>query len=379
MIPWLLVSGDFTPLGGMDYANHALARYLAQAGEEVHLVTHRAWADLMCFPQVMVHRVWRPLRSHLAGMPLLDRAGRRWAVRLLKRDARVVVNGGNCSWHDVTWVHYVHAAYQPEAAGSALIRLKDRVMRSYALATEHATLRIARQVLCNSVRSLRDVTMRLGVKESRAHVVYYGTDPQRFHVITAAERNQARVRLGWSNERPVVVFVGALGDRRKGFDTLFAAWQMLCRRPGWDSDLAVIGAGAELSAWQERAREANLAERIRFLGFRKDVPEVLAACDILIHPARYEAYGLGVHEALCRGLPALVSDRAGVAERYPPELRDCLIADPENPAALVDCLMHWRHNLEKFRTAVIPFSNSLRNYTWDHMAENIVRIVQAAA
>jgi glycosyltransferase involved in cell wall biosynthesis len=378
MTPWLLISGDFTPLGGMDYANHALAKYLAKAGAEVHLVTHRAWADLMEFPRVMVHLVWRPLRSHLAGMPLLNRAGRRWANRLLKRDARVVVNGGNCSWQDVTWVHYVHAAYPPELAGSTLVRLKTRLTHSYALATEQATLRKARHVLCNSVRSLRDVTRRLGVQESRAHVVYYGTDPQRFHAITAAERNQARARLGWSNDRPVAVFVGALGDRRKGFDTLFAAWQILCGRPGWDSDLAVIGAGAELSAWQERAREADLGERIRFLGFRKDVPEVLAACDILIHPARYEAYGLGVHEAVCRGLPALVSADAGVAERYPPELQDFLIPDPEDPAALADRLLHWRSNLEKFRSAVIPFSNSLRSYTWDDMAERIVNLVQAA-
>jgi glycosyltransferase involved in cell wall biosynthesis len=177
----------------------------------------------------------------------------------------------------------------------------------------------------------------------------------------------------------MTVFVGALGDRRKGFDTLFAAWQILCRRREWDCNLAVIGAGSELSSWRVRAREAGLAERIRFLGFRKDVPEVLAACDVLVHPARYEAYGLGVHEALCRGLPALVSAHAGVAERYPPELHDCLIADPEDSAVLADRLRHWRNNLERFRSAFSPFSNSLRSYTWDHMAERIVQIVQTAA
>jgi glycosyltransferase involved in cell wall biosynthesis len=312
-------------------------------------------------------------------MPLLARAGRRWAARLVNRKARVVVNGGNCSWHDVTWVHYVHAAYQPMATGSALVRLKTRMARSYALATEQATLRGARVVICNSWRSFRDVTERLRVKENRAHVVYYGTDPQRFNLITSADRKQARRRLGWSQDRPVAVFVGGLGDRRKGFDTLFAAWGVLCRQPSWDCDLAVVGAGAELSAWQERARETGLTERIRFLGFRQDVPQVLAGCDVLIHPARYEAYGLGVHEALCRGLPALVSAQAGVAERYPPDLHDLLIPDPENSAALADRLIHWRGNLERIKDQVIPFSNSLRSNTWDHMAERIVQVVQDAA
>ena len=362
----------------MDNANHALAKYLARTGAEVHLVTHRAWPDLVDLPQIMVHPVWRPLRSHLAGMPLLDRAGRRCARRL--EHAHVVVNGGNCGWHDLTWVHYVHAAYEPEsAAGSALSRLKSRIMRSYALATEKRTLKSARLVLCNSWRTFRDATERLGIQESRAQVVYYGTDPDRFRPITPLERNQARVRLGWKNDRPVVVFVGALGDRRKGFDTLFAAWQSLCRQPKWDCNLAVVGAGGELPAWRQRAREKGLTERIHFLGFRKDVPEVLAACDVLVHPARYEAYGLGVHEALCRGIPALVSAQAGVAERFPPELHDCLIVDPDNSNALADCLLHWRAGLEKCQATVIPFSNSLRSYTWDQMAERIVQLVQAAA
>ena len=56
---WLIVAGDLTPLGGMDAANHALARHLATRAE-VHLVTHRAWPDLASLPTVRVHHVWRP-------------------------------------------------------------------------------------------------------------------------------------------------------------------------------------------------------------------------------------------------------------------------------------------------------------------------------
>ena len=73
---WLLVAGDFTPLGGMDAANHALARHLASR-DEVHLVTHRAWPDLAALPNVTVHRVWRPFNRHLLGSPLLSRTGQR--------------------------------------------------------------------------------------------------------------------------------------------------------------------------------------------------------------------------------------------------------------------------------------------------------------
>ncbi|MDK2408772.1 glycosyltransferase [Aphanizomenon sp. PH219] len=54
---------------------------------------------------------------------------------------------------------------------------------------------------------------------------------------------------------------------------------------------------------------------INFLGFRADVPNLLRAADCLVAPTRYEAYDLGVHEALCCGLPAIVSADAGVDER----------------------------------------------------------------
>ena len=47
MSRWLLIAGDFTPLGGMDRANYALASSLAAApGADVHLVAHRVWPDL---------------------------------------------------------------------------------------------------------------------------------------------------------------------------------------------------------------------------------------------------------------------------------------------------------------------------------------------
>src|SRR6185503_181100 len=114
----------------------------------------------------------------------------------------------------------------------------------------------------------------------------------------------AAARSAWSQPtgRPLVGFVGALGDRRKGFDTLFSAWCELCQCRDWDADLIVVGQGAELPTWRRRAKEAGVGARIRFAGFRTDMPEILAALDVLVHPARYEAYGLSVREALFRGV-----------------------------------------------------------------------------
>ena len=378
MTPWLLVAGDFAPLGGMDAANHALARYLAARGE-VHLVTHRVWPDLTALPNVTVHRAWRPFNRHALGTALLSCAGRRVWRGLRPRGAHVVVNGGNCCVPGANWVHYLHAAYAPTTAGSVGRRVKSALTYRRDLADERRALRAARVVICNSRRTRADVIERVGIAESRVHVVYYGSDPERLAPVRAAKRAAAKATLFRAADRPLVGFVGALGDRRKAFDTVFAAWTILCRRADWDADLVVVGSGAELPRWRERAAEEGLRDRIRFAGFRDDVPELMAAFDAVVHPARYEAYGLSVHEALCRGIPALVSASAGVAERYPPELGELLIGDPDDAGEVSDRLLFWRRNSIRFREAVMPLSALLLARTWDVMAEQLATLVERTA
>lgn len=375
---WLIVAGDFTPLGGMDAANHALARYLA-ARDEVHLVTHRAWPDLAELPSVTVHRVWRPLNRHLLGSPLLARAGRRVWRQLRPTGVRVVVNGGNCGIGGANWVHYLHAADVNSSAGSPARRTKAAVARHRDLRAERLALGAADVIICNSRRTRDDVVQRIGVDPSRVRVIYYGGDPVRFSLVGADERAAAKKALSQPTDRPLVGFVGALGDRRKAFDTVFAAWCELCRCENWDADLIVVGHGAELPAWQSRAREAGVGDRIRFAGFRTDVPEILAALDALVHPARYEAYGLSVREALCRGVPAIVSASAGVAEHYAPELSDLLIAHPDDPGELGAKLLAWRRGMEATRLAIVPLSDALRRRTWDAMAGEITGCVLQAS
>jgi glycosyltransferase involved in cell wall biosynthesis len=226
-------------------------------------------------------------------------------------------------------------------------------------------------VVVNS-KVTHDHVREVGVPEDRIRTIYYGINPDEFRPIQPDERQQARERLAWGT-RPTAIFLGALGhDRRKGFDVLFEAWALLAQDPAWDVDLAAVGGGADVPHWQAEAQRRGLAERIRMLGFSKQVPDILAAADLLISPTYYEAYGLGVHEALCRGLPALVTRSAGVAERYPSDMTELLLADPPTPADLAARLRHWRANLEEYRRRVVPFAESLRTRSWGDMARDIV-------
>jgi len=368
---WVVVAGDFVRHGGMDRANLELARFLADRGR-VEVVTHRVDPALAAHPNVTIRRVPRPLGRHLLGEPLLARAGQRAA----KTGSHVVVNGGNCQWGDVNWVHCVHAAFPPIATGGRLRRLKAQWHHARARRAERQALAAARVVVCNSKKSAGEVVNLLGVAPARVRVAYLGVEADRFPPVGPAERQAARQKLGWA-DRPWVGFVGQLGNRIKGFDTLFAAWIELCRDPRWDANLAVVGTGGD--RWVARAAAAGLADRVHFLGFRTDVPDILAACDALAHPARYDAYGLAPHEALCRGIPVIVSAAAGVAERYPPDLADLVLADPEDAGELADRLRHWRANADSLPDRVGPFADELRRRTWADMARDIHDLIEEAS
>lgn len=376
MRPWLIASGDFTTTGGMDRANYGLASYLARTGRPVHLVAHRVASDLANQRGISIHPVPRPFGAHLIGAPLLSRAARR-VSRSLGRSACRLANGGNTALAGAIWIHYLHAAFAPSANGSLRTSVAARVGRRYHLRRERHAIERADVIICNSARTAADVSAYYGVPESRLRVIYYGVDAGEFTRTASAERSAAREALGIAAGRYAAVFAGALGDRRKGFDVLFDAWQVLQRDPAWDVDLLVVGAGGERTSWMERARRAGLDASIRFFGFREDIAAVFAAADVVVHPARYEAYGLAVHEAICRGVPALVSAAAGVAERYPRELGGLLLPDPLSSRALVTSLRAWRARAADWRTRVDIFAARLASRSWDQMAAEITAAIES--
>ncbi len=373
--PWVLVAGGFHRHGGMDKANLALAQYLVEQGTPVQIVCYTIDADLARHALVTVHIVSRPVNSYLLGGPLLDFTGRRIARRAVARwpDARVLVNGDNCLWPGINWVHYVHHAWDAgRLEGPLWFRAKQHLGRWMVRRRERSAAKVGRLFITNSSRTSRDLIDRLGVDARRVQTIYLGGESE-WGPVSPEEKAAARKALDISGSRPVAVFIGSIGhDRRKGFDVLLEAWRRLCADPQWDVDLLIAGSGSALSEVRERASQWKLENRIRVLGFSDRVPELLAAADILVSPVRYEAYGLNVQEAICRGVPAMVSATAGIAERYGPEFAPMLLPDPENIDDLVARLKQWRSNMRAWELRFARFGEILRAYGWQDMARCIV-------
>jgi glycosyltransferase involved in cell wall biosynthesis len=216
-------------------------------------------------------------------------------------------------------------------------------------------------LVANSWRTRQDLVHHFGRSPETIAVVYLGIDGTQFGPLAPEQRLQRRQGLGWHN--PTLLFIGNPADPRKGFATVLSAWAEVCGDPDWDAHLVVVGGGAALKG-----------DRLRGLGFRDDVPHLLPAADGLVSPTRYESYGMGVHEAICCGVPAIVSRDAGVAERYPEGLQDLLLRDPRSGAELATVLRQWRRHLPEYPNRVADFGEQLRQRSWDRMAAEIVSL-----
>jgi glycosyltransferase involved in cell wall biosynthesis len=83
---------------------------------------------------------------------------------------------------------------------------------------------------------------------------------------------------------------------------------------GIDAQWLLVGDGPDRRALEALARDAGVASRVRFLGFRPDAAQILKNCDLLFFPSLREGAAIAVRQAMALGVPVVAVDAAGTAE-----------------------------------------------------------------
>lgn len=366
--PFLIVAANVIPTGGMDRANLAIAEYVVKLGIELHIVAYDVHPKLLEHPNVTHHKVKKFLNSEMLSEPFIDHTGRKIAKEITSRGGRVMVNGGNCKWNDINWVNHVHHADGAFPPPMFIQGIKRRIDYALACFNEKRFVPHAGLVITSCERTKKDIIDFLKVPEDKIIPIYLGMNNELFQPVSDEIKRQTRVQSGWSEDQKLAIFVGALGNRRKGFDTLFKAWKQLCKENEWDVKLLVVGRGTEVPFWKEKIEQEGLSGKIELLGFVEDLPKLVASSDIFVMPSRYEGYSLAAQEAIVSMVPAITTEMAGFAERYPEDLRDLVMKDPEDVSELCSILKSWRADQDSYNAKIVPFAESLRNYSWNDMA-----------
>ncbi len=156
-----------------------------------------------------------------------------------------------------------------------------------------------------------------------------GWDEAHTHYLPNFSRDLAGARPAADVEpgSPVLLALGRL-HTDKGFDTLIRAMAQVD-----GARLLIAGVGPEQRTLERLAERLGVAARVRFLGWRHDVAELLAACDVFVCSSRVEPLGNMVIEAWSGGRPVVAAAAAGPRELIRPG-EDGLLVPIDDPAAL---------------------------------------------
>jgi glycosyltransferase involved in cell wall biosynthesis len=229
--------------------------------------------------------------------------------------------------------------------------------------------------------------------------LFFGTIPDRHIVNSLATRDTLLGSAPWIRERDVTViyngidpaplidaapadlgippgsitfgFVGRL-EIRKGLIDLAKAWSTVAPSVpnGW---LVITGSGAD----EEEARRAvGDAPRVRWLGYRKDVAQILKSLHVLVVPSHWEGFGFVAAEGMVAGVPVVAANASSLAEIIEDGVSGRLVP-PRNAAELARAMTELARNPEeRARLAGAGRERVLRAFNVNQMVDGYAQVLQ---
>ena len=218
-------------------------------------------------------------------------------------------------------VVHTHSSVDSWLAGAAAKSLGLPLVR-----TRHVSIPIGRRRalvyrladrIITSGESVRSIVIASGIAPERVVSISAGVDGERFHA--GVSGNPVRDELGLGRA-PVVGLVANIRGSKGHNIFLEAARAVVASEPA--ARLLIVGDGVGFEEVSRRVRDMGLDAHVRLTGFRRDIPEVMAALDVLVLPSiRSEAIPQVIPQALAVGTPVVASTVGGSPE---------LIRDGEN-------------------------------------------------
>ncbi|MFF2483241.1 glycosyltransferase family 1 protein [Paenibacillus sp. NPDC058071] len=122
------------------------------------------------------------------------------------------------------------------------------------------------------------------------------------------DRSELRRQLGFGaeDEGPLIGHIGRFSEQKNHALLLDTFAVYAAKEP--NSTLLLVGEGPLRPSMERRAEQLGITRQVRFLGLRKDIPELLGALDGFVLPSLYEGLGIVLIEAQAAGVPCLISE-----------------------------------------------------------------------
>jgi glycosyltransferase involved in cell wall biosynthesis len=203
--------------------------------------------------------------------------------------------------------------------------------------------RLADRII-TSGEGVRAMVIGAGITSERVVAISAGVDSARFHPGVSGKAVRDELGLGAA---PVVGLVANVRGSKGHNVFLDAARAVLAVAP--ETRFLIVGDGVGFDDVKGRVRHLGLEARVRLTGFRRDIPEVMAALDVLALPSiRSEAIPQVIPQALAVGTPVVASTVGGSPELIRDGENGRLVP-PADPAALADAILALLREPERAR------------------------------
>ena len=257
-------------------------------------------------------------------------------LRVVARLARLIESSGADLVH--TWLFTGNTFGRAAAwwAGTAAViaseRSVDRWRGPVHRFIDRAFARRSDRIIANAEAVKSFYVDHEGLCPELFAVVPNGLDPERF---AQAQPAALRQELGLDPRARIVGCAGRL-EEQKGVQHLVDAAGAL--PPGEAPTVFVVaGAGPQEAMLRDRVAGLGLEGRVHLLGYRSDVAEVMAACDVFVLPSLWEGLPNVVLEAMAAGVPVVATDVGGTRELVT-DRESGLLAPASDPHALAHAI-----------------------------------------
>jgi glycosyltransferase involved in cell wall biosynthesis len=191
------------------------------------------------------------------------------------------------------------------------------------------------------------------------------------------ERWRVRSELGLADDEVLVLAVGNLYPV-KGHIILLRALSMLREEGQRRWRLAIAGRGGEEDALRRFAEENGFADRLHLLGYRADIPDLLAAADLYAMPSRSEGLPLALIEAMFAACAVVATSVGGIPDVVASGEHGLLVP-PDDASRLAGALSTLlRSPAERRRFGAAARLRAERDFGVDRMADRYERLYGTA-
>jgi glycosyltransferase involved in cell wall biosynthesis len=211
-----------------------------------------------------------------------------------------------------------------------------RIGKKWHVRADRLCNRMSHAIVAVSKHTSEHLVNEEGTAPEKVHVVLNGIDFSRARIsgldVVAKLRKELAVKNGY------MLLVPARLHPEKGHTYLFQALPGIRKGVARDVVVLVAGAGPFEGTYRQQVRALGCDDIVRFLGFRRDVLDLMAAADLVVLPSVAEAFGLVLAEALYLGTPVVASRVGGIPEIVDDGV-DGVLVPPADSGALADAIV----------------------------------------